>query len=68
MNSNLVVRVLGAITTPDCGTSRNTLAMIRNAGIEPGVIAHLTQPPQRGAFAKEDGERVIDADGRRVCR
>ncbi|NUA30858.1 arsenate reductase (glutaredoxin) [Cupriavidus basilensis] len=133
---------------PDCGTSRNTLAMIRNAGIEPEVIAYLTQPPeravlramianagltvrealrekgtpyaelglgdpvltddqlldamqahpilinrpfvvtplgvrlcrpsevvldilpspQRGAFAKEDGERVIDAEGRRVCR
>ncbi|MHA7684078.1 arsenate reductase (glutaredoxin) [Cupriavidus sp. PET2-C1] len=133
---------------PDCGTSRNTLAMIRNAGIEPEVIAYLTQPPeravlkamiasagltvrealrekgtpyaelglgdpaltddqlldamqahpilvnrpfvvtplgvrlcrpsevvldilpspQRGAFAKEDGERVIDADGRRVGR
>lgn len=131
---------------PDCGTSRNTLAMIRNAGIEPEVIAYLAQPPeravlkamiaragltvrealrekgtpyaelglgdpaltddqlldamqahpilinrpfvvtplgvrlcrpselvldilpspQRGAFAKEDGERVIDADGRRV--
>ena len=70
MNANLVVRALGAITTPDCGTSRNsnTLAMIRNAGIEPEVIAYLTQPPQRGAFAKEDGERVIDADGRRVCR
>lgn len=133
---------------PDCGTSRNTLAMIRNAGIEPEVIAYLAQPPeravlkamiasagltvrealrekgtpyaelglgdpaltddqlldamqahpilinrpfvvtplgvrlcrpselvldilpspQRGAFAKEDGERVIDADGRRVGR
>jgi arsenate reductase len=133
---------------PDCGTSRNTLAMIRNAGIEPEVIEYLTQPPertvlkamiasagltvrealrekgtpyaelglgdpaltddqlldamqahpilinrpfvvtplgvrlcrpsevvldilpspQRGAFAKEDGERVIDADGRRIGR
>jgi arsenate reductase len=26
---------------PDCGTSRNTLAMIRNAGIEPHVIEYL---------------------------
>ncbi len=32
---------------PDCGTSRNTLAMIRNAGIEPQVIAYLQTPPSR---------------------
>jgi arsenate reductase len=32
---------------PDCGTSRNTLAMIRNAGIEPVVIEYLTNPPSR---------------------
>ncbi len=30
---------------PDCGTSRNTLAMIRNAGIEPVVIEYLKTPP-----------------------
>ena len=132
---------------PDCGTSRNTLAMIRNAGIEPHVVEYLKTPPsrallvqlvdrmgislrellrekgtpyaelglqdesltdaqlldammehpilinrpivvspmgvrlcrpseavldilpvpQRGAFAKEDGEVVIDADGRRIA-
>ena len=130
---------------PDCGTSRNTLAMIRNAGVEPHVIEYLKTPPscemltrliarmgisvrellrekgtpyaelglgdpalsdaqlldammahpilinrpivvspkgvklcrpsedvldllppQRGAFVKEDGERVIDEHGRRV--
>jgi arsenate reductase len=131
---------------PACGTSRNTLAMIRNAGLEPEVIEYLKTPPgketlralvaaigvtvrellrekgtpydelgladpkwsdeqlldfmvahpilmnrpivvtslgtrlcrpselvldilpapQQGAFAKEDGERVIDASGRRV--
>jgi arsenate reductase len=131
---------------PDCGTSRNTLAMIRNAGIEPEIIEYLKSPPgrdtltdliaragltvrgllrekgtpyaelghgdsslsdeqlldamqeypilmnrpvvvtplgvrlcrpsevvldilpagQKGAFAKEDGEQVIDSDGRRV--
>lgn len=130
---------------PECGTSRNALAMIRNAGIEPHVVEYLKTPPsremlvqlieradiaprqllrekgtpyaelglaektlsddaivdammahpvlinrplvvtpigvrlcrpseavldilpgpQRGAFAKEDGERVVDADGRR---
>ena len=132
---------------PECGTSRNTLAMIRNAGIEPHVVEYLKTPPsrallvelidragitprdllrekgtpyaelglgdasltddvlldammahpvlinrplvvsplgvrlcrpseavldllpepQRGAFAKEDGEQVVDASGRRVA-
>jgi arsenate reductase len=131
---------------PACGTSRNTLALIRNSGAEPRVIEYLQTPPgraelvellaqmgmtarqllrekektahelglndpavsdevlldammihpilinrpivvtplgaklcrpselvldilpdpQRGAFAKEDGEQVIDADGRRL--
>ena len=32
---------------PQCGTSRNTLAMIRNAGIEPHVIEYLKTPPAR---------------------
>jgi arsenate reductase len=32
---------------PDCGTSRNTLAMIRNASIEPTVIEYLRNPPSR---------------------
>ena len=32
---------------PACGTSRNTLAMIRSAGIEPHVIEYLKTPPSR---------------------
>lgn len=32
---------------PDCGTSRNTLAMIRQSGIEPVVIEYLKLPPSR---------------------
>ena len=32
---------------PACGTSRNTLALIRNAGIEPEVIEYLSTPPSR---------------------
>ncbi|MBC9032669.1 arsenate reductase (glutaredoxin) [Sphingomonas sp. JC676] len=32
---------------PDCGTSRNTLGMIRNAGLEPHVIEYLKTPPAR---------------------
>jgi len=133
---------------PACGTSRNTLAMIRNAGLEPKVVEYLGNPPdkttlrqliasagltvraalrekgtpyvelglqdealtdeqlidamlshpilinrpfvvtplgvrlcrpsemvldilperQKGAFTKEDGERVVDADGRRISQ
>ncbi|CAB3749942.1 arsenate reductase (glutaredoxin) [Burkholderia puraquae] len=30
---------------PDCGTSRNTLAMIRNTGVEPRVVLYLETPP-----------------------
>ncbi len=32
---------------PSCGTSRNTLAMIQNAGIEPTVVEYLETPPSR---------------------
>ncbi|WP_416465984.1 arsenate reductase (glutaredoxin) [Sphingomonas sp. VDB2] len=32
---------------PECGTSRNALAMIRNAGIEPHVVEYLKTPPSR---------------------
>jgi arsenate reductase len=32
---------------PACGTSRNTLALIRHAGIEPQVIEYLKTPPSR---------------------
>ena len=141
MNPDIVI-----YHNPNCGTSRNALAMIRNAGLEPHVIEYLKTPPsramlesllarmaitprellrakeplvaelgldavhvsdaalldammehpilinrpivvsplgvrlcrpseqvldllpasQRGAFSKEDGERVVDADGRRI--
>jgi arsenate reductase len=37
---------------PKCGTSRNTLAMIRNAGIEPEVILYLETPPTREALVE----------------
>ena len=32
---------------PDCGTSRNTLAMIRESGTEPEIIEYLKHPPSR---------------------
>ncbi|MDK1378326.1 MULTISPECIES: arsenate reductase (glutaredoxin) [unclassified Sinorhizobium] len=37
---------------PACGTSRNTLAMIRNAGIEPTVIEYLKTPPSRDELVR----------------
>lgn len=37
---------------PDCGTSRNALAMIRNAGIEPHVIEYLKTPPVRALLVQ----------------
>jgi len=36
---------------PACGTSRNTLALIRNAGVEPHVIEYLKTPPSRTMVA-----------------
>lgn len=32
---------------PACGTSRNTLALIRNSGVEPAIIHYLETPPSR---------------------
>jgi arsenate reductase (glutaredoxin) len=37
---------------PDCGTSRNTLALIRNAGIEPTIIEYLKTPPSRESLVR----------------
>ena len=37
---------------PDCGTSRNALAMIRNAGIEPHVVEYLKTPPSRALLVQ----------------
>jgi arsenate reductase len=35
---------------PKCGTSRNTLAMIRNSGVEPEVIEYLKTPPDKATL------------------
>ena len=37
---------------PECGTSRNTLGLIRNAGIEPRVIEYLKTPPSRAELTE----------------
>ncbi|WP_323143581.1 arsenate reductase (glutaredoxin) [Massilia phyllosphaerae] len=35
---------------PNCGTSRNTLGLIRNAGIEPTIVEYLVNPPDRATL------------------
>ena len=37
---------------PACGTSRNTLALIRHVGIEPHVVEYLKTPPSRALVAQ----------------
>lgn len=43
---------------PACGTSRNTLALIRNSGVEPEVIEYLKTPPTKARI-----EELIKAMG-----
>ena len=38
--------------SPACGTSRNTLALIRNTGIEPTIIEYLNTPPTRSELTQ----------------
>ncbi len=48
---------------PDCGTSRNVLAMIRQSGVEPQIIEYLKTPPPREKLLeliKTMGIRVRD--------
>ena len=45
---------------PDCGTSRNTLAMIRQSGTEPEIIEYLKTPPSRQRL-----KELIGRTGRR---
>jgi arsenate reductase (glutaredoxin) len=47
---------------PSCGTSRNTLAMIRQSGVEPTVIEYLKTPPSRDKL-----KELVAAMGISVC-
>ena len=47
---------------PECGTSRNTLALIRHGGIEPRIVKYLDTPPSR------DELRTIIADAGLTAR
>ena len=51
---------------PACGTSRNTLAIIRNAGIEPAIVEYLKTPPSRDELA--DIVRRIGVPVRAIMR
>ncbi|TKI03164.1 glutaredoxin-dependent arsenate reductase [Martelella alba] len=44
---------------PACGTSRNTLALIRNSGTEPTIIYYLKTPPSRDELIKRIAEMGI---------
>lgn len=49
MNTNYDPRFV-IYHNPDCGTSRNTLALIRNSGVEPQVVEYLKTPPDRATL------------------
>ena len=42
--------------SPQCGTSRNVLALIRNTGVEPEVIEYLQTPPSRDLLIELVGQ------------
>lgn len=48
---------------PACGTSRNTLAMIRHAGIEPEIIDYLANPPTRDRLIELIQKSGLDVRG-----
>ncbi|WP_343645569.1 glutaredoxin-dependent arsenate reductase [Enterobacter sp.] len=46
---------------PACGTSRNTLEMIRNSGVEPEIVLYLETPPTRDELVKLIADMGISA-------
>lgn len=44
---------------PECGTSRNVLALIRNSGVEPHVVEYLKTPPARALLVELIGRAGI---------
>lgn len=48
---------------PGCGTSRNTLALTRNANVEPTIIEYLTTPPDRATLQSKPTRRTRFAAG-----
>ena len=59
MGSDYNIATMTQITifhNPQCGTSRNALALIRESGVEPEVVEYLKQPPSR--------EKLVELVGR----
>ncbi|GHS73958.1 TPA: glutaredoxin-dependent arsenate reductase [Escherichia coli] len=57
---------MSAITiyhNPACGTSRNTLELIRNSGVEPTVILYLETPPARAELVRLIADMGISVRG-----
>ena len=48
---------------PNCGTSRNTLGLIRNSGIEPTVIEYVNHPPDRATLVGMIAKAGLDVRG-----
>ncbi len=48
---------------PDCGTSRNTLAMVRQSGEEPEIVEYLRTPPARGTLVELIGGAGLTVRG-----
>ena len=48
---------------PDCGTSRNVLALIRNSGVEPTIIEYLKTPPGRAQLVELIGLMNVPVRG-----
>ena len=46
---------------PNCGTSRNTLAMIRNSGVEPTIIYYPETPPAKDVLVQLIADMKITA-------
>ena len=44
---------------PNCGTSRNTLALIRNSGLEPEIVLYLETPPSKTELSKLISDMAI---------
>ena len=48
---------------PKCGTSRNTLALIRNSGVDPEVVLYLETPPSKEQLKKLIADMGIPVRG-----
>ena len=57
--TNMIDDSIKIYHNPACGTSRNTLALIRNSGVEPQIIHYLETPPSRDELLKLINEMKI---------